>query len=386
MIDLSSDGRLLLETHGNGKGAVWDVDPESWKRRACDLANRTLTPRGVGGVPPGSALRAGLRDLSRAQARIDQVKRVRLAGGARPPGRRPRRTSSVGGVASRASRRRAAPSPSRCHLVDSPTTSVPASRLASSMPSSPGGVRSGSAEMPRTRWTASAPCESRRLASRLPCSGTAAAPASRSGTRVGAREPGAELDRGPVVLRPSERDEHRSLGRRVPRDEERHVAGRLLEQGRELLVGSAVVEELVRGLGEEEVDVELGREPSELLTRRRRRERGRAGDDPLRLESGAALLEPGRRRRKLGRVGHEPGEDDDPRWVARQLSSDREKRVDAGVRREGDENRPLRRPGGGRPRFEVERRVLPEDRPLQLLEGGAGLDPEPVDEGPARGL
>ena len=32
-----------METHGNGKGAVWDVDPESWKRRACDLANRTLT-------------------------------------------------------------------------------------------------------------------------------------------------------------------------------------------------------------------------------------------------------------------------------------------------------------------------------------------------------
>jgi WD40 repeat protein len=43
MIDLSSDGRQLLETHGNGQGAVWDVDPESWKRRACHLANRTLT-------------------------------------------------------------------------------------------------------------------------------------------------------------------------------------------------------------------------------------------------------------------------------------------------------------------------------------------------------
>jgi WD40 repeat protein len=44
MIDLSSDGRHLLEIHGNGRGAVWDVDPESWTRRACDLANRTLTP------------------------------------------------------------------------------------------------------------------------------------------------------------------------------------------------------------------------------------------------------------------------------------------------------------------------------------------------------
>ena len=43
MIDLSSDGRQMLEVHGNGQGAVWDVDPESWKRRACVLANRTLT-------------------------------------------------------------------------------------------------------------------------------------------------------------------------------------------------------------------------------------------------------------------------------------------------------------------------------------------------------
>jgi WD40 repeat protein len=43
MIDLSTDGRLMLEVHGNGQGAVWNVDPESWKQRACDLANRTLT-------------------------------------------------------------------------------------------------------------------------------------------------------------------------------------------------------------------------------------------------------------------------------------------------------------------------------------------------------
>ena len=43
MIDLSPDGRRLLLTHGNGEGAVWDIDPESWARRACALANRTLT-------------------------------------------------------------------------------------------------------------------------------------------------------------------------------------------------------------------------------------------------------------------------------------------------------------------------------------------------------
>jgi WD40 repeat protein len=43
MVDLSADGRQLLLTLANGKGAVFDVDPDSWARRACALANRTLT-------------------------------------------------------------------------------------------------------------------------------------------------------------------------------------------------------------------------------------------------------------------------------------------------------------------------------------------------------
>ena len=43
MLDLSTDGRRLLTTFANGQGALWDIDPESWKQRACVLANRTLT-------------------------------------------------------------------------------------------------------------------------------------------------------------------------------------------------------------------------------------------------------------------------------------------------------------------------------------------------------
>jgi WD40 repeat protein len=43
-IDLSLDGRRLLLTHADGRGALYDVDPESWAQRACTLANRTLTP------------------------------------------------------------------------------------------------------------------------------------------------------------------------------------------------------------------------------------------------------------------------------------------------------------------------------------------------------
>jgi WD40 repeat protein len=43
MVDLSPDGKRLLMTAANGEGAVWDVDPASWARRACEVANRSLT-------------------------------------------------------------------------------------------------------------------------------------------------------------------------------------------------------------------------------------------------------------------------------------------------------------------------------------------------------
>ena len=43
MLDLSPDGRQLLVTGGNGQGAIWSIDPETWAQRACALANRRLT-------------------------------------------------------------------------------------------------------------------------------------------------------------------------------------------------------------------------------------------------------------------------------------------------------------------------------------------------------
>jgi serine/threonine protein kinase/WD40 repeat protein len=42
-LDLSPDGRRLLMMASNGEGVVWNIDPDSWKRRACAIANRTLT-------------------------------------------------------------------------------------------------------------------------------------------------------------------------------------------------------------------------------------------------------------------------------------------------------------------------------------------------------
>ena len=44
MAYLSLDGkRLLMTSRRTARGAVWDIDPESWARRACAVANRTLT-------------------------------------------------------------------------------------------------------------------------------------------------------------------------------------------------------------------------------------------------------------------------------------------------------------------------------------------------------
>jgi WD40 repeat protein len=43
MLDISADGRRALLTNANGQGAVWNIEPESWARRACTIANRTLT-------------------------------------------------------------------------------------------------------------------------------------------------------------------------------------------------------------------------------------------------------------------------------------------------------------------------------------------------------
>jgi WD40 repeat protein len=42
-IDLSPDGHRLLVTNADGRGAVWNVDPTSWAKRACAVAGRTLT-------------------------------------------------------------------------------------------------------------------------------------------------------------------------------------------------------------------------------------------------------------------------------------------------------------------------------------------------------
>ena len=221
----------------------------------------------MGGVPPREAVRAGLRALSPTQGRIDQVKRVSAAGGARPPGRRPRRTRSVGGLASLASLSRA---PRQALAVpprgqpDDEQAGV-AARLEHALLAGRCQQRLGRDAEDALDGERAVREEAARIALALlrHCGG-ACEPERRL---VGPREPGAELDRRPVVLGPAERDEHGALRRRVPRNEQRHVAGRFREDGGELLVGSSLGEELVGASASRSVDVELGCEPSQVLRR-----------------------------------------------------------------------------------------------------------------------
>ena len=43
MMDVSPDGRRLVQTAGNGEGAVWDLDPGVVGRAGLRDANRVLT-------------------------------------------------------------------------------------------------------------------------------------------------------------------------------------------------------------------------------------------------------------------------------------------------------------------------------------------------------
>ena len=74
-----------------------------------------------------------------------------------------------------------------------------------------------------------------------------------------ASKPRAELDRGPVVLRSTERDEYGVAlqDRRVARNEERDVAGGVAEEERELLVRRPGGNQLVGRIREQKVDVDL---------------------------------------------------------------------------------------------------------------------------------
>ena len=202
------------------------------------------------------------------------------------------------------------------------------------------------------------------------------------------RQPRAELHRRPVVVRAAEWDEDGPGSTLLPPDEQSDVAGRLGQHRGKLLVGGPLRQQLVRGVGEQQLDVELAREPRQLRTRRGCGERGRTRGDAARLERRPALSKPDRRGSERVGVRHEPGEDDHAGRLPHERFGQYEQSFGTRLVGDRDEDRPLRdlrNRGGGR-RLQVERRVLPQDRPLELLERLARVDAELLDVDSARVL
>ena len=175
-------------------------------------------------VPPRHA--AALGALSQvASGWIVQVNRVSCPAGARPPGRSPRRTSSVAPSSRATSAERAGPKPFL----------LPAARQPDDDESHAGGrsgerARIGGDEQ-RLGGDAHGALNGERRAGEQPARVAPAAIARRAREHEAAasrhRQPGAELDRRPVVLRARERDEHGPFGR--PSDEDPDIAGRFGE-------------------------------------------------------------------------------------------------------------------------------------------------------------
>ena len=108
----------------------------------------------------------------------------------------------------------------------------------------------------------------------------------------------------------------------------------------------------------------------------RAREDGRAGDDPARTERVALDADDGDRGRQRRPILEQPGGDHLPLGVPGERLRQREQRLERAVAEASNQDRPQ----GRRRRHGVERAILAEDRPLEVLEPRPRLDPEPLDE------
>ena len=236
------------------------VQPDQHGRscpRACATTSRTRsgascpTRRGCADQPPP-----------------DQLKRVSASGGASVPGRTPRRTSSTGHGASRTSRVRAAPMPSRCQRSERPVTTAaaPGGGLEHAVGAGAGEHRLGAhagAALERERRVGEqaarvAPAlrrRPRRAASPRHRRATPRAPRppSRARCRRTARGPGPGSTGAPPATSATSQAAARSDGGEL--GVEPPVLGRREQQDRRVL---------------------LGREPHRVLARRLARERGDA--------------------------------------------------------------------------------------------------------------
>ena len=130
------------------------------------------------------------------------------------------------------------------------------------------------------------------------------------------------------------------------------------------------------------VDEDDRRPARSPAARRPRPARGRVGRDAPRH---AAVASASRRRAsyalrtgEIVAVAEEPSEDELALAPARKRRGDREENLRPPLITSDDDDRPLR--GLAEPRGRRELGVLAEHRPLELLERGARLDPELLDE------
>ena len=206
-------------------------DSRRWTRRSAACSHRVTRPARRGMTATGHRRRPGLADSG--HGRLDRPGEPGfVARGRETAGRKPRRTSSVAPASRATSALRAGPSPSCCQRRERPTTTRPMPVAAAARDPGSGATSNGSAATPTVRWIAIDALASNRLASRPAPSPVD--PASTSASPRRGRQPGSELDRGPVVLGARERDQHRAVAR--PADQDRDVAGRLGENRHQMRV------------------------------------------------------------------------------------------------------------------------------------------------------
>ncbi len=189
-------------------------------------------------------------------------------------------------------------------------TSRLTSCAAARIPSRPPSATTGSVAMPTVCWTSRLASPSRRLTDR-PSSVCPAAPSSFSGACVCAASQDAELQRGPVVLGAPERDEDRRARPDLDRialagDEDRDVAGRLLQDLPDLAERHALAEDRPAALDEHEVDLLGLGQPDEVRARVGGREGDAARGDSGRREPAPGLCDLARRAAQQRVLGLEP--------------------------------------------------------------------------------
>ena len=193
----------------------------------------------------------------------------------------------------------------------------------------------------------------------------------------GRREPGAQFERGPVVVTAAERNED---ARTVPRVDRR--AGQHGQVGRRALGDRREVAcDLVR-IEEDELDVVVRRQTDDVARGLQGGEHRCSNRD---LERLPARAEGDGGRRDLALLREQPCDQQRPVREPRERLGDRQQGLEPISRRGSDEQRALHRSDRPRSRaLQLERRILRQDAALELVQRRRRLDAELLHERLAR--